>query len=65
VTRLARAASRPVAALLEEVVRLSRRFGLDAEYARGGGGNRSGKADGVVYIKPSGPDTLLMRIAES
>jgi rhamnose utilization protein RhaD (predicted bifunctional aldolase and dehydrogenase) len=51
---VASAASRPVAALLEEVVRLSRRFGLDAEYTRGGGGNSSGKEDGMMYIKPSG-----------
>jgi len=66
VTRVASAASRPVAALLEEVVRLSRRFGLDAEYTRGGGGNSSGKEAGVMYIKPSGlslaalsPDSLM------
>ncbi len=52
--RVASAANRPVAALLEEVVGLSHRFGLDAEYTRGGGGNSSGKAGGIVYIKPSG-----------
>ena len=50
----ANAASRPVAALLDEVVRLSRRFGVDPEFTRGGGGNSSAKVDGIVYIKPSG-----------
>ena len=33
---------------------MSQRFGRDTEYSRGGGGNSSVKADGVVYIKPSG-----------
>lgn len=45
---------RSVAALLEDVARLSRRFGLDPEFARGGGGNSSAKAGGILYIKPSG-----------
>jgi rhamnose utilization protein RhaD (predicted bifunctional aldolase and dehydrogenase)/NAD(P)-dependent dehydrogenase (short-subunit alcohol dehydrogenase family) len=40
--------------LLDEVVALSYRFGHDAEFVRGGGGNSSVKADGVLYIKPSG-----------
>ena len=40
--------------LLDEVVELSHRFGADPEYARGGGGNSSVKADGIMYIKPSG-----------
>jgi NAD(P)-dependent dehydrogenase (short-subunit alcohol dehydrogenase family)/rhamnose utilization protein RhaD (predicted bifunctional aldolase and dehydrogenase) len=40
----------PIARLIE----LSQRFGRDPEYSRGGGGNSSLKADGVVYIKPSG-----------
>jgi rhamnose utilization protein RhaD (predicted bifunctional aldolase and dehydrogenase) len=40
----------PIARLIE----LSQRFGRDSEYSRGGGGNASLKADGVVYIKPSG-----------
>ena len=40
--------------LLDEVVALSHRFGDDPEFARGGGGNSSVKADGVLYIKPSG-----------
>lgn len=44
----------PVLALREEVARLSRRFGADPEYARGGGGNSSAKVDGVLYIKASG-----------
>jgi rhamnulokinase len=41
-------------ALLEEVAGLSRRFGSDPEYTRGGGGNSSGKAASVLYIKASG-----------
>jgi rhamnose utilization protein RhaD (predicted bifunctional aldolase and dehydrogenase)/NAD(P)-dependent dehydrogenase (short-subunit alcohol dehydrogenase family) len=40
--------------LLDEVVGLSHRFGADPEFARGGGGNISVKADGILYIKPSG-----------
>ena len=40
--------------LLRELVALSRRFGDDPEFARGGGGNSSVKIDGVLYIKPSG-----------
>jgi rhamnose utilization protein RhaD (predicted bifunctional aldolase and dehydrogenase)/NAD(P)-dependent dehydrogenase (short-subunit alcohol dehydrogenase family) len=40
--------------LLQELVALSRRFGTDPEFARGGGGNSSVKVDGVLYIKPSG-----------
>jgi rhamnose utilization protein RhaD (predicted bifunctional aldolase and dehydrogenase)/NAD(P)-dependent dehydrogenase (short-subunit alcohol dehydrogenase family) len=39
---------------IRQVVELSQRFGRDTEYSRGGGGNSSVKADGVVYIKPSG-----------
>jgi len=55
----------PVAAL-DELIGLARRFGRDPEFARGGGGNASLKADGVLYIKPSGaslatlaPDDLV------
>ena len=44
----------PPAELLAEVAALSRHFGSDPAYTRGGGGNSSGKADGVLYIKPSG-----------
>ncbi len=44
--------------LLNEVVGLSRRFGANAEFARGGGGNSSVKIDGVLYIKPSGTSLL-------
>ncbi len=44
----------PVPALREEVARLSRQFGADPEYTRGGGGNSSAKLDGVLYIKASG-----------
>jgi NAD(P)-dependent dehydrogenase (short-subunit alcohol dehydrogenase family)/rhamnose utilization protein RhaD (predicted bifunctional aldolase and dehydrogenase) len=40
--------------LIRDVIELSQRFGRDPEYSRGGGGNSSLKADGVVYIKPSG-----------
>ena len=54
------------AGLLEEVVELSRRFGADPEFSRAGGGNSSAKADGVLWIKPSGrslaaltPDSLI------
>ena len=36
----------PIARLIE----VSQRFGRDPEYSRGGGGNSSFKADGVVYI---------------
>jgi rhamnose utilization protein RhaD (predicted bifunctional aldolase and dehydrogenase)/NAD(P)-dependent dehydrogenase (short-subunit alcohol dehydrogenase family) len=43
----------PVAAL-DELIGVARRFGRDPEFARGGGGNASVKADGVLYIKPSG-----------
>src|SRR5919106_295840 len=39
---------------LEQVAELSRRFGLDPQFSRAGGGNSSVKADGVLYIKPSG-----------
>jgi rhamnose utilization protein RhaD (predicted bifunctional aldolase and dehydrogenase)/NAD(P)-dependent dehydrogenase (short-subunit alcohol dehydrogenase family) len=39
---------------IAELIELSQRFGRDPEYSRGGGGNSSVKADGVVYIKPSG-----------
>ena len=45
---------RPPIELLAEVSALSRHFGSDPTFTRGGGGNSSGKADGVLYIKPSG-----------
>ena len=41
-------------ALLDELIALARRFGRDPAFSRGGGGNASAKADGVLYIKPSG-----------
>ena len=41
-------------AAIRRAVEMSQRFGRDTEYSRGGGGNSSVKADGVVYIKPSG-----------
>jgi len=40
--------------LMRDAVEMSQRFGRDPEYTRGGGGNSSVKADGIVYIKPSG-----------
>ncbi|HET7726233.1 MAG TPA: class II aldolase/adducin family protein [Candidatus Limnocylindrales bacterium] len=40
--------------LLEAVAGLSRRFGSDPGFTRGGGGNTSAKAGGVLWIKPSG-----------
>jgi rhamnose utilization protein RhaD (predicted bifunctional aldolase and dehydrogenase)/NAD(P)-dependent dehydrogenase (short-subunit alcohol dehydrogenase family) len=39
---------------LLDLIALSRHFGDDPEFARGGGGNSSVKVDGVLYIKPSG-----------
>jgi len=39
---------------LAELIALAQRFGRDPEFSRGGGGNASAKADGVLYIKPSG-----------
>jgi rhamnose utilization protein RhaD (predicted bifunctional aldolase and dehydrogenase)/NAD(P)-dependent dehydrogenase (short-subunit alcohol dehydrogenase family) len=56
---------RPIAAgLLNDLVALSRRFGKDPEFTRGGGGNSSVKADGILYIKPSGT-SLAALTAES
>jgi len=40
--------------LLQELMELSHRFGENPEFSRGGGGNSSVKADGILYIKPSG-----------
>lgn len=40
--------------LLEEVAQLSRRFGLDPQFSRAGGGNSSVKTGDVLYVKPSG-----------
>jgi rhamnose utilization protein RhaD (predicted bifunctional aldolase and dehydrogenase)/NAD(P)-dependent dehydrogenase (short-subunit alcohol dehydrogenase family) len=39
---------------LGAIVEVSRRFGADPEFSRAGGGNSSAKAEGVMYIKPSG-----------
>jgi NAD(P)-dependent dehydrogenase (short-subunit alcohol dehydrogenase family)/rhamnose utilization protein RhaD (predicted bifunctional aldolase and dehydrogenase) len=44
----------PTDALIRDAIEMSQRFGRDPEYTRGGGGNSSVKADGIVYIKPSG-----------
>lgn len=41
-------------ATLHELIEVAQRFGRDPEFSRGGGGNASAKADGVLYIKPSG-----------
>ena len=41
-------------ATLDEMLEVAHRFGSDPAFARGGGGNASAKADGVLYIKPSG-----------
>ena len=46
--------SATLAQALAAVVDLSHRFGLDPEFSRAGGGNSSAKAEGVMYIKPSG-----------
>lgn len=40
--------------LTAQLIRLANDFGADDSYARAGGGNASVKADGVLYIKPSG-----------
>ncbi|GAC1663026.1 MAG: class II aldolase/adducin family protein [Candidatus Limnocylindrales bacterium] len=40
--------------LLAETVELARTFGADPEFIRAGGGNISAKANGVMFIKPSG-----------
>jgi rhamnose utilization protein RhaD (predicted bifunctional aldolase and dehydrogenase)/NAD(P)-dependent dehydrogenase (short-subunit alcohol dehydrogenase family) len=40
--------------ILDELIALAQRFGKDPEFSRGGGGNASAKADGVLWIKPSG-----------
>ncbi len=50
-------------ATLAELIDLAQRFGRDPEFARGGGGNASAKADGVLYIKPSGV-SLATLVAE-
>ena len=43
---------------------LAHRFGLDPEFSRGGGGNASAKADGVVWIKPSGVPLATLEAAD-
>jgi rhamnose utilization protein RhaD (predicted bifunctional aldolase and dehydrogenase)/NAD(P)-dependent dehydrogenase (short-subunit alcohol dehydrogenase family) len=49
---------------MRDLVALSRRFGEDPEFARGGGGNISVKIEGILYIKPSG-SSLAQLTAES
>jgi rhamnulokinase len=39
---------------LAEITALSNEFGADPTFVRAGGGNSSAKADGVLWIKPSG-----------
>jgi len=36
------------------MIEVARRFGRDDQFSRAGGGNASAKADGILYIKPSG-----------
>ena len=54
----------PDTAPMRDLVALSRRFGEDPEFARGGGGNISVKIEGILYIKPSG-SSLAQLTAES
>ena len=42
------------AAILDAMIEVARRFGRDDQFSRAGGGNASAKADGILYIKPSG-----------
>ncbi len=44
----------PPTAIIDELIGLARHFGADPDFSRGGGGNASAKADGVLWIKPSG-----------
>ena len=39
---------------LAAIVAVSHRFGLNPEFSAAGGGSSSAKADGVLYVKPSG-----------
>jgi rhamnose utilization protein RhaD (predicted bifunctional aldolase and dehydrogenase)/NAD(P)-dependent dehydrogenase (short-subunit alcohol dehydrogenase family) len=39
---------------LDDILELSRSFGSDPDFSRGGGGNSSVKVGDVLYIKPSG-----------
>ena len=47
--------------LVAEMIELARRFGADPAFVRAGGGNSSAKADGVLYIKPSGVSLATIR----
>jgi len=49
-----RPAAQAPAWLLDELISVTRRFGADPEFSRGGGGNASAKHGGVLHIKPSG-----------
>jgi len=54
--------SEPAApAELAELIDLSNRFGADPLFVRAGGGNSSVKADGVLWIKPSGVPLATLR----
>jgi rhamnose utilization protein RhaD (predicted bifunctional aldolase and dehydrogenase)/NAD(P)-dependent dehydrogenase (short-subunit alcohol dehydrogenase family) len=49
---------------LAELIGLAQRFGRDPEFSRGGGGNASAKAGGVLYIKPSGVPLATLEAAD-
>jgi rhamnose utilization protein RhaD (predicted bifunctional aldolase and dehydrogenase) len=49
---------------IRDVVEMSHRFGRDPEYTRGGGGNSSLKAEGVIYIKPRGVSLAEIEAAD-
>ena len=48
--------------LLAETVELARAFGADPEFVRAGGGNISAKANGVLFIKPSGVSLATLTV---
>jgi rhamnose utilization protein RhaD (predicted bifunctional aldolase and dehydrogenase) len=56
--------SSPHKQLLERAAELARRYGRDPGFSRGGGGNVSVKADGVLYIKPSGVSLASLSAAD-
>ena len=45
---------------IRDAIEMSHRFGRDPEYTRSGGGNSSVKAEGIVYIKPSGVSLAII-----
>jgi len=52
------------AQVLDELIALAQRFGRDPEFSRGGGGNASAKADGVLWIKPSGVPLATLEVED-